>query len=257
MYIRDVGMTRQHYTPGNINRIRMLVLHSTAGRFPGDYHWLRQGGSTRAPVSIHYYITKTGDIYRMVADDNIAWHAGRSTWVVDGEAIPYEAGCNSISLGIELENLNNGVDLYPTVQIEACVQLSRHLVQQYHIPRHLYVRHLDIAPGRKTDPAAFPWEAFLYEVYAADLPCAELPTPGTYVLRWPATVRTSAAVEMGNEHEGTPFAAGAWIDIAQWVYGEPVRGSNVWAGLASPDFEGCYIHISAFQSRDEGLTKVR
>src|SRR5215211_1649280 len=49
MQIKQVGMTRNHFEPGNANRIRMVVMHSTAGTAPGDYNWLRQGGSDQKP----------------------------------------------------------------------------------------------------------------------------------------------------------------------------------------------------------------
>ncbi len=164
--IHAVPMTRNHFQIGDHARIRMVVLHATAGRYPGDYEWLRQGGSVNAPVSIHYYIDKGGVISQMVDDANIAWHAGESTWVVDGQQIPYAHGCNAVSVGIELENWNDGVDLYPQEQYDAALWLTRRLVQSYDIPRNQLVRHLDIAPQRKTDPRAFPWAQFVEEVYS-------------------------------------------------------------------------------------------
>jgi hypothetical protein len=163
MQIEWLGMTTRHYQSGEIGRIRMVVLHATAGRKPGDLNWLRKGGDPRRPVSVHYYIDKDGHIVQFVADENIAWHAGVSRWVVDGREVN---GCNAVSVGIELENLNTGRDPYPTEQYTAALWLTRRLVNKYHIPQEQLVRHLDIAPGRKTDPAGFPWERFVSEVYA-------------------------------------------------------------------------------------------
>ncbi len=177
MQIHDVGMTRNHFQAGDIARVRMVVLHATAGRAPGDYDWLRQGGSSAAPVSIHYYIDKKGTISRMVADKDIAWHAGTSTWVVDGRQIDFNQGCNPVSIGIELENLNDGADPYPQAQYDAALWLTRKLVNDYRIPRSQLVRHLDIAPQRKTDPRGFPWERFVAEVYTADSAAQPAPQP--------------------------------------------------------------------------------
>lgn len=177
MQIEQVGMTRKHYQDGNANRVRMVVLHSTAARGKGDYNYLRQGGSLENPVSIHYYIDKAGKISQMVQDKDIAWHAGVSSWKVDGKVVN---GCNGISIGIELENLNNGRDPYPQAQYNATLELVRHLVAVYKIPRNQLVRHLDIAPRRKTDPAGFPWERFVSEVYAppaASAPVSAPPAP--------------------------------------------------------------------------------
>lgn len=170
MNITWIGMTRNHFAPGNAHRIRMVVLHATAGRAPGDLSWLRGGGSEQRPVSVHYYIDKAGHIAQLVADDNIAWHAGASSWTVDGRRVQ---GCNDVSLGIELENLNTGADPYPPAQYDAALWLARRLVGQYAVPRAQLVRHLDIAPGRKTDPAGFPWARFVAAVYADDLPAPD------------------------------------------------------------------------------------
>nr|WP_044199431.1 N-acetylmuramoyl-L-alanine amidase [Oscillochloris trichoides] len=171
MQIEQIPMTRPHYQTGRKGRVRMIVLHATAGRGPGDLNWLRAGGDERRPVSTHYYISKQGRIVQLVDDANTAWHAGVSRWPVDGKQV---SGCNAYSLGIELENLNTGRDPYPAAQYAAALWLCRTLVLRHDIPRNQLVRHLDIAPGRKTDPAGFPWQRFVNEVYT-DL----VPTPPT------------------------------------------------------------------------------
>ncbi|RRR66657.1 MAG: N-acetylmuramoyl-L-alanine amidase [Candidatus Viridilinea halotolerans] len=163
MDITWIGMTRQHYQPGQVERIRMVVIHATAGRYPGDLAWLRQGGDERRPVSCHYYIDKGGQIRQLVKDGDIAWHAGVSRWEVDGAM---RENLNTLSLGIELENLNSGRDPYPELQLAAAVALTRLLVRRYQVPPRQLVRHLEISPGRKTDPAGFPWASFVARVYA-------------------------------------------------------------------------------------------
>lgn len=130
---------------------------ATAARGPGDYNYLRRGGEPSRRVSVHYYISKAGVVSQMVEDKDVAWQAGASTWTVDGKRVA--PSCNPISVGIELENLNNGRDPYPPAQYTAALELVRYLVSKYNIPRRQVVRHLDIAPKRKTDPAGFPWSA--------------------------------------------------------------------------------------------------
>lgn len=163
MNIAWIGMTRQHYQVGRPGPIRAIVIHATAGRGPGDLGWLRKGGDERRPVSCHYYIAKSGAISQLVKDEDTAWHAGRSRWTIDGRMAEQ---LNSVSIGIELENLNSGRDPYPAAQLAAAVALTRELVRRYDVPRGQLVRHLDISPGRKTDPAGLPWPAFVAQVYA-------------------------------------------------------------------------------------------
>lgn len=166
MNIEHVIMTRLSYQSG-LNSCRMLVIHATAGRYPSDFQWLRHGGGIVSgrdvPVSIHYYIDKRGHITQFLDNTVIAWHAGKSTWMVDGHQV--KVTCNNCAIGIELENLNTGKDPYALAQYTAVVDLSRALVAKHHIPRSQLVRHMDIAPGRKYDPAGFPWASFLARVY--------------------------------------------------------------------------------------------
>lgn len=158
-------MNRQHYAIGRNKPIRCIVLHATAGTYPGDLDWLKNGGSTAYPVSCHYYIDKAGTVSQLVRDEDTAWHAGQSSWLIDGVRVNNLNGC---SLGIELSNSNSGKEPYPAEQVHAAVDLVKLLVAKYTIPRSQVVRHLDIAPGRKTDPVGFNWAGFVAQVF--DLP---------------------------------------------------------------------------------------
>lgn len=152
-------------------RIDMIVLHSTAGVKTGDL-WTLSGRDRRQLVSVHYYITKLGEIYQLVQDKDIAWHAGVSFWQGESDA-------NRFSIGIELENLNDGRDKYPQAQQDALLWLVRNKVQQYSIPRSRLVRHAEIAlpPGRKTDPRGFPWDTFVSQVYSGGIQPGPPPPP--------------------------------------------------------------------------------
>jgi hypothetical protein len=168
----SLAMTRERLSRGRpMGPPRVLVLHATAGRGPGDLNWLRQGGGDPplSPVSCHYYIDKSGRITQLVADHDTAWHCGPSRWAVDGQVVEGSyrgvARLNWLAIGIELENRNTGKDPYPAHQLAAAVALARHLVAVHRIPRNQLVRHLDIAPGRKTDPAGLDWGAFVRAVY--------------------------------------------------------------------------------------------
>lgn len=162
-------------------RTDMILLHATGGVKAGDLYTL-SGRDRRQLVSVHYYITKIGEIYQLVQDKDIAWHAGVSFW-------QGEEDCNRFSIGIELENLNNGRDTYPQAQVDAALWLVRNKVQQYKVPRSRLVRHAQVAlpPGRKSDPRGFPWDTFVGNVYTdiqpGPPPPPSPPPPANTVLR--------------------------------------------------------------------------
>lgn len=153
-------------SPNNSSRngraISMLVLHATAGRSASDIHELTDNNRPlKDRVSAHYYVLKNGVIFRLVDEDRAAWHAGISSWGnKNSEDIQLE------SIGIEMENLNNGIDPYPKEQMDAVVALSADIVSRYKITDQNVVRHMDIAPKRKTDPAGFDWSSFKRRISA-------------------------------------------------------------------------------------------
>jgi len=99
-------------------------------------------------VSAHYLIARDGKIYHLVADKNIAYHAGVSK-VPDGRT-----GVNEFSIGIEMINTEDGK--YTNAQYSALNSLIGTLKKQNSIKYIL--GHKDIAPGRKTDPWGLQWD---------------------------------------------------------------------------------------------------
>lgn len=161
----DRTIRSPNYSSRKGRPITMLVLHATAGSARSALAWLT---NATARVSAHYLIDKSGHIYQLVGDEFAAWHAGNAHW-------KGETAINELSIGIELENANNGRDLYPSAQIAALLELSHEKVAQYHIAPDMVVRHKDIAVprGRKSDPAGFPWAEFLAQLF----PQAPTPPP--------------------------------------------------------------------------------
>lgn len=105
-----------------------------------------------AEVSSHYLIKEDGEIFRLVADDKIAWHAGKSFW-------KGQSALNQNSIGIELDNLGN--NKFSREQINSCLTLSKVLVQKYSVPSINFIGHSDVAPDRKIDPGIFfDWQFF-------------------------------------------------------------------------------------------------
>lgn len=166
-----------NFTPNKSIAKDTIVYHHTGGALSPSLAWLRNPASG---VSTSYLVAKSGAIYQMVADTDIAWHAGYSL-MPDGRE-----NVNNFSFGIEVENNGDGRDAYPQIQIDAVVALSRYLVSRYGIKRENNVTHMLIRqlwkekyPGRlddqgrpigyKTDPRGLDMEKLLNRVYAVSL----------------------------------------------------------------------------------------
>ena len=142
--------------------IDCVVLHATAGSLTATLGWF---ANPQSGVSAHYVVAKNGYIYQMVEEEDLAHHAGASSF-------QGREGFNDFSIGIELVNQNDGVDPYPADQFEATVELVRYLVDKYNIEREWIVTHADISTVGKTDPRGFPVHELIMRVYdpAANLP---------------------------------------------------------------------------------------
>jgi N-acetyl-anhydromuramyl-L-alanine amidase AmpD len=163
----DRAIQSPNYSPRGQQKISMIVLHATAGTARSALAWLT---NPAARVSAHYLIDKSGHTYQLVRDENTAWHAGRASW-------HGQTKINELSLGVELENANDGRDPYPQEQIDALLQLTQEKVSQYNIAPDMITRHLDVAVprGRKRDPAGFPWPEFISRLFPNATPPSARP----------------------------------------------------------------------------------
>lgn len=132
--------------------IDMLVLHYTDMLCAEDA--LQRMCDPETEVSAHYLIDEAGDIYQLVDEEKRAWHAGLSYWRGASDV-------NSRSIGIELANPGhtNGLQPYPTVQMNSLISLSVDILSRHPISPRNVIGHSDIAPGRKQDPGhLFDWQ---------------------------------------------------------------------------------------------------
>ncbi len=130
--------------------IDTIVLHSSYNSTGGDPYSVDKVISIwkSYEVAPHYMIDRKGNIYRLVDDADIAYHAGVSK-MPDGRT-----NVNDFSIGIEI--LNTKDDKYTDAQYDAVNVLIAYLRGQYGIKQ--VVGHADIAPGRKDDPWNFDWK---------------------------------------------------------------------------------------------------
>jgi N-acetyl-anhydromuramyl-L-alanine amidase AmpD len=203
-------------------KVRAIVIHATAGTNSLDHLCdPAPEGKPENAVSAHDLITRSGKIFHLVDYNKRAWHAGVA-------AIPPLTGdVNSLSIGIEIENLNNGTQNYPPAQMAAAVELVQKLTADFGISRQFVVTHAACAlpKGRKTDPRppAFDMESFLDLVFGAG-------TTTTYAvtgngLRIRAESNTDSAV-IGS------LEVGEKIEVDRLVDGEEIQGETKWAHLA-------------------------
>jgi LysM repeat protein len=139
----------------------VIVNHATANSsLDGLNRWFND---ERAKVSAHFGIGKDGTVVQYVDEAWMAWHAGRSEW-------RGREHVNWFSLGIELVNLNDGVDPYPEAQHEANVALNVYLCVKWGITpdaEHI-ITHRDISEHLtgKTDPLGYDMDRLRREVAA-------------------------------------------------------------------------------------------
>jgi SAM-dependent methyltransferase len=127
--------------------IDTVVLHATVLNSIEDV--IAKFSDPASRVSAHYTIDRDGRLVCHVPERLRAWHAGQSR-MKDGRQ-----KVNDFSIGIELVNLNDGIDPYPAEQIVTLQRLLKAIALRHPI-RHI-VTHYECAdpPGRKSDPAGF------------------------------------------------------------------------------------------------------
>ena len=155
--------------------IDTVVLHATAGGLSGTLGWF---ANPTSGVSAHYIAAKNGQIYQMVEEKAQAQHAGPSQYAG-------RENFNQFSIGIEIVNLNDGIDPYPPAQMDAIVDLVDYLADKYQIKPAWIVTHAQISQKLtgKTDPRSFPTEELVRLVYD---PLANLPVDVVREAAWNA-----------------------------------------------------------------------
>ena len=128
-----------------------------------------------ARVSAHYCIDEDGTVYRLVAENRRAWHAGVSFWAGARDI-------NARSIGIELVNPGHtcGYRPFPEAQMRALEELAHGIRARHPIPSHRVLGHSDVAPARKIDPGElFDWRRLARSGIGVWPEPLAMPDPGT------------------------------------------------------------------------------
>jgi N-acetylmuramoyl-L-alanine amidase len=114
----------------------IVILHMTHGLMPGTLHWLT---IPESKVSIHFLVTKAGEVYQCVNVSESAWHAGvvknpsaRAQKVLHKTAFGGWVNPNYTSIGIENEALEG--DAWTEPQMTSLVTLIQDLATRPDIP---------------------------------------------------------------------------------------------------------------------------
>ena len=135
----------------NLRDIKYLIIHYTG--MQSARVSMKRLKNPKSKVSCHYLIDRNGDTYKMVDDNKIAWHAGKSKW-------KNVSNLNKNSIGIEIQNKGHLIyyQHFSNKQISSLIVLIKLLIKKYKINKSNVLGHSDIAPLRKKDPGEkFPW----------------------------------------------------------------------------------------------------
>lgn len=148
--VRDRLVNFGFAVPRRPRTIDTIILHSSYDALGDDPYSIsgiiKEYGD--AGVAAHYLIGRNGTIYRLVKEENVAYHAGVSK-VPDGRT-----DVNGFSIGIEMVNTLEGK--FTDEQYAAVKRLIKDIKSRRVIKYVL--GHDDIAPDRKTDPWNFDWK---------------------------------------------------------------------------------------------------
>ncbi|HUI31443.1 MAG TPA: N-acetylmuramoyl-L-alanine amidase [Candidatus Acidoferrales bacterium] len=150
--IKNSFITWGHGKASHPRKIVAIIIHSSYNALTSDSFDMNGilDEYRRINVSPHYIIDRSGVIYRLVSDQEIAYHAGKSR-LPDGTS-----DVNKVSIGIEIINSKNSSPAEE--QYNSLANLVRCLEKEYRI--RYVLGHSTIAPGRKTDPWNFDWKKF-------------------------------------------------------------------------------------------------
>ena len=117
----------KHYTPGRAgHRVEYIVLHHNAGNLSGRDCW--NVWQTR-PASAHYQVDAGGAVWRLVNDQDTAWHAG-------------DLAANQRSIGIEHADITSNPWAISEQTLASGARLVAALCRRYQLGRPEWGRNV-------------------------------------------------------------------------------------------------------------------
>ena len=127
------------------SKIKHVIFHYTG--MQSEIESLKRLKNPSSKVSCHYLINRKGIVYRMVKDNYIAWHAGKSRW-------KNQVNLNETSIGIELVNKGHeiGYQKFSNLQIKSLISLCKILKKKYLIKKREFPWALRYSSVKKKRP---------------------------------------------------------------------------------------------------------
>jgi N-acetylmuramoyl-L-alanine amidase len=150
-----------NFTKGRGGRkIIAIVDHITAGSFPGCLTWML---SSSSKASAHYLVTRAGNIYQLVQDEDTAWANGEAnnpSWYLYDGTNP-----NRYTLSIEHEGFDGKLT---EEQYQATLWLHRYLIGKHGLPvdaDHIIGHYRIDSVDRPNCPGPnFPWDRLMADL---------------------------------------------------------------------------------------------
>ena len=146
-------------------KVIAIVNHITAGNYPGCLSWMC---NPKAQASAHYLVTKLGDIYQLVKDEDSSWHAGavsKPNWRLYDGSNP-----NRYTIGIEHEALPG--ERLTEMQYQATLWLHKQLIARHGIPideDHIIGHYRIDSVNRPNCPGpGFPWQRLFNDLKGSE-----------------------------------------------------------------------------------------
>ena len=115
----------------SINSIKIIIIHYTG--MQSERESIIRLCNPKSKVSSHFLINQNGKVYRLVQDNQIAWHAGKSCW-------GNYKNLNKNSIGIELVNKGHrfGYANFRKKQLLSLIKICKILIKRYKIKKKKY-----------------------------------------------------------------------------------------------------------------------
>ena len=149
--------------------VDMIIIHDIEGSYGSA---IQEFQDPAAQASAHYVVSDLGQITQMVAEHDVAWHAGNWDY-------------NTRAIGIEHEGYATGTNWYTPAMYDASARLSASICSRWGVPmdRAHVIGHYEVpdpnnpglfgGAGHHTDPGTnwnWPYYMNLAQQYASGLP---------------------------------------------------------------------------------------